>query len=317
MKSLLKKCLLLFGMGVATTGFAQNQWIGQLSISNFDCETQTACYVIGLKGVKFEGWALGDQNYRFFYDADNISIASVTSLLPEALYSNAQIDEVLELTGQNQEVYSPLDNIDDNLGFLDFSIVSYTKQFPAAAKQISNEKFQPIAEICLEVSAEMMENTGEEYAMNILFSRPLTAGQITNQYSVISEIDAPNHTKTTNPVGFLDITYNVDLDAQLGEICDLLNDTKEEDILNQSRLTLFPNPYVLGEVLTYQSEFLSESMHDITIYDSNSRVIQRFANLSAGNQELKISDGFATGVYFFHINSGQHQFMEELIVINK
>jgi hypothetical protein len=317
MQFFLKKILLLFGMAAATTGFAQNQWIGQLSISDFDCENQTACYILGIKGVESEAWALGDQNYRFFYDAENISIASVTSLLPEALYSSAQLDEVLELTGQNQEIYSPLDNIDDNLGFLDFNIVSYAKQFPAAAKQISNENFQPIAEICLEVSAEMMQNTGEEYAMNILFSRPLTAGQITNQFSVISEIDVPNHTKATSSVGFLDITYDVGLDEQLGQICELLNDTKEETILNQSRLTLFPNPYMIGEVLTYQSEFLSQSAHNITIYDANAKVIKQITNLPAGNQQIKIQDQLVAGIYLFHVQSGQHQFMETLIVVKK
>lgn len=316
MKSLVKNFFILLAMGLPFSGFAQNEWIGQLSLSDFDCDNHTACYQLGIKGINEDPWALGDQNYRFFFDANNLSITGITSLLPAALYSQIQTDEILEIVGQNQESFSPLDNIDENLGFLDFNIVAYSKQFPNIAKQISNQTFTPIAEICLEVSADLMENVGEEYATNILFSRPLTAGQITNQYSVISEIDAPNHTKATNGIGFLDVTYNAGLDAQLGQICQLLNDN-DEILLNQDRMTLFPNPYVIGETLNYQSEFMSQSIHEITIYDSNSRVIETFQELPVGNTAIKISKSLAAGVYLFHIKSDKHQFLEELIVIQK
>lgn len=316
MKRLMKNCLIAFGLTACFPAFAQNAWIGQLSLSDFDCENKTACYTLGVKGIEYESWALGDQNYRFFFDAGNLSITSVTSLLSTALYSEVQIQEVLELVGQNQEDFSPLDNIDDHLGFIDFNIIAQAKQLPHLAKQISNEAFTNIAEICLEVSPELMENVGEEYAVNLLFSRPLTAGQITNQFSVISEIDAPNHTRATNDIGFLDVNYNVGLEAQLGEICQLLNSDKEIDLTN-NRLTLFPNPYAHGEMLTYHADIITEVAHSATVYDATGQVVEAFGNLPAGNKKLKFQNQLPAGVYIFHLKSDTHQFMEELIITNK
>ena len=301
---------------VPLCSFAQKEWIGQLSLSDFDCDNHTACYTLSIKGVETEPWALGDQNYRFFFDADHISIQSIESLLPTEFYSEIQTDEILELVGQNQEAYSPLDHIDDNLGFLDFNIIANGKQYPDLVRQVSNLTFLPIAEICLEVSEEMFTNTGADYAMNFYFSRPLTAGQITNQFSVISEIDAPNHTRATQPIGFLDIEYNSGLEAQLGAVCQLLNDTKEENLLENSRLEFYPNPFKLGEVLTYSSVLLTNEAHDIIIYDSKSRIVKSFEQLPAGNNQVEFDAPLSEGVYFVHLKSGQHQVIKELIVIH-
>lgn len=304
--------ILLLAIGLPT--IAQNQWIGLLSLSDFDCDNQTACYRLSIKGVGEESWALGDQNYRFFFDADNISINTVTSLLPTEFYSAAQTDEILEIIGQNQEAFSPLDHIDDNLGFLDFSILAYGKQFPHLVKQVNNETFLPIAEICLDLSEEMVNNTGEEYAMNIIFSRPATAGQITNQYSVISEINESNRTKSTTSVGFLDVEYSAGLDAQLGDLCQLL-DTDELNVLEKSRLNLYPNPYHVNEELTYESILVTNKIHEIFIYDSNSQLVQHFTNLPSGNNTIKLNDQLPAGVYFVHLKSEKYEVMKELIVV--
>lgn len=314
MTTSIKKIFTLLLVVITLPTFAQNQWIGQLSLSDFDCNNQTACYTLYIKGINSEPWALGDQNYRFFFDADNISISSVTSLLPDDFYSTAQIDEILEIVGQNQEAFSPLDNIDDNLGFLDFNILAQAKQFPSLVKQISNESFVEIAEICLEVSADLMENTGEEYAMNLLFSRPLTAGQITNQYIVISEISEANRTKATQSVGFLDINYSTGLDAQLGELCRIVN--TEENILNDRKVSFFPNPYRVGETLTYDAVLIAKTGHEITIYDNKSQLVKHFPKLAAGNTSIEIEERLPAGVYFVHLKSENHQVMKELIVIN-
>lgn len=315
MNKLFKNVLTLLLVGITLPSFAQNQWIGQLSLSDFDCNNKTACYTLSVKGVGEQSWALGDQNYRFFFDADNISISSVASLLPMEFYSEVQTDEILEIIGQNQEAFSPLDNIDDNLGFLDFNIIAYGKQFPHLVKQINNESFLSVAEICLEISEEMVNNTGEEYAMNLIFSRPLTAGQITNQYSVISEIDEANHTKSTQPVGFLDIEYGAGLEAQLGELCQLLNSTEEPNVLENSRLNFYPNPCPLGEKLIYSSVVMTNDAHEIFIYNSAGQLIKHYPNLPVGNNSIKIEDHMSPGAYFVHLKSEKYQVMKELIVV--
>lgn len=305
----------LFLAGITLPGFAQNQWIGQLSLSDFDCDNQTACYTLSLKGVGEDSWALGDQNYRFFFDADNISISSVVSLLPTELYSNAQTDEILEIVGQGQEAFSPLDNIDDNLGFLDFNIVAYGKQVPHLAKQVNSESFLPVAKICLELADEMMNNIGEEHAINFIFSRPLTAGQITNQYSVVSEVYEANHTRSTESAGFLEIEYNAGLEAQLGKLCELLETSDEPNVLKKSRLNLYPNPYRLDEKLTYESALISEEDHEILIYNSHGQLIKHYPNLLAGNNSIKLEYEMPAGVYIVHLKSDKHHVMKELIVV--
>ena len=292
---------------------AQEQWIGKLTLNSFNCETQRVCYAIEIKGVSEEPWALGDQNYRLFYDGDNISVNSVYSLLSSSTYSTAQTDEVMEIYGQGQESYSPLDNIDDNLGFIDFYIISYAKQNPSQAAQINSSEFTPVAKICVDVSDEMLE-IGEENAMHLYFSQASTAGQITNQHTLVTEIDASNHTTSTNPIGFLDITYNSGLEGQLGALCSTSN-VEDLSTLNES-LVLFPNPIATSSLLNYEVKGLTSQKHDVIIYDLNYKVVDTFSGLSINNKTVRIKSNLAGGVYIFKVQSEGYQQMKEFVIMN-
>lgn len=292
---------------------AQEQWIGKLTLNSFDCETQRVCYNIDIKGVSEEAWALGDQNYRLFYDGDNVSVNSVYSLLPET-YSAAQTDEVMEIYGQGQEAYSPLDKIDDNLGFLDFYIISYAKQSPEQAVQINSTEFTSVAKICVDVSDEMLE-MGEENAMNLHFSQPSTAGQITNQHTLITEIDGSNHTKSTNPIGFLDITYESGADAQLGALCST-SDVADFDVLQNGKLKLFPNPVLTSSLLNYDATGLTAQKHDVIIYDLNYKVMETFSGLPINNKTVNIQSNLAAGVYLLKVQAEGYQEMKEFVILN-
>ena len=85
-----------------------------------------------------------------------MTINSVTSLLPSSFYGQANIDQDIKVTGQGQESASPLDDIDDHLGFLDFSIIQTDKSNPAAAQQLSTTQFVAVAEICVDVEASVI-----------------------------------------------------------------------------------------------------------------------------------------------------------------
>lgn len=316
MKILFKHISIVLFMALSISVMGQeHEWIGELKLSGLDCEARTACYTLQIINAQPTSWALGDQNYRLFFDADNASVVSVESFLPTGYYSEAMINEVLEVVGQGQEDYSPLDKIDDNLGFLDFSILAYNKQSPDQVKKINNSSFTPVAQICLEVSDEMFIEGGEENAMHLYFSRPSTAGMITNQFALISALDAPNHTATTRSVGYSDIGYSSGLDGQLGKICNLLDE--EEDIISaqEGKLSLFPNPYSSGERLIYKGDLFTAKVHDIIIYNSEGKVVTEFTNLPEGNDRIEMPKNLRKGVYLFHIQSNQLHHTEQLIVV--
>lgn len=199
--------------------FAQNQWDIQLTQSNLDCVNNQVCYQLELQNTAGSNWAIGDQNYRLFFDGDYMTVTSVTSLLPNTFYGNANIDQNIKISGQGQEAASPLDDIDDNLGFLDFSIVQTNKANPPAATQISTGTYQPVAEICIEVINNAIDDLTGTKCLSLYHSRPATSGLITNQYTTISENNLPNTTVPTIGVNYEDMTPSNSTESCIGYQC--------------------------------------------------------------------------------------------------
>ena len=75
----------------------QNQWDIQLSQSSLNCMTNQVCYQVELQNAMGSDWTIGDQNYRFFFDGDYMTILSVTSLLPSSHYGAANIDQNIKI----------------------------------------------------------------------------------------------------------------------------------------------------------------------------------------------------------------------------
>lgn len=212
--------LLIFCTGLlAGSAWAQNQWDIQLRLSSLDCSTNEACYTLELRSASGSDWALGDQNYRFFFDGDLMTVTSVSSLLPGSKYGAATIDQNLKISGQGQESASPLDDIDDNLGFLDFSIVQTDKSNPSTAQQLSPSGFVAVAEICVDVDPSVIGDTDGNNCLAVYHSRPATAGGITTQYTTLTENDANNSTITSSGAGYNDLTSADGVDACLGAAC--------------------------------------------------------------------------------------------------
>ena len=212
------------------TSTGQSQWDIQLSLGSVDCPNEQVCYQVGLQNTSGSDWALGDQNYRFFFDGDNMTVVSVSSLLPPAFYGSANIDQNIKISGQGQQAASPLDDIDDNLGFLDFSIVQVNKSNPPGATQIITNSYTPVAEICIDVINGAMYDTTGTKCLVMYHSRPSTAGAITNQYTTISENNLPNSTIATIGVNFDDLTPADGDSSCLGSICTPGSNSSEWDI---------------------------------------------------------------------------------------
>ena len=293
--------------------FGQHKWYGDLKLASFDCENHQACYELSVQGIGSDAWALGDQNYRFLYDAERISIESVVSLLPNGPYSQVQLNEDITIAGQGQEAFSPLDAIDHHLGFLDFSIISYSKQNPAEAIQINGAAPTPVAKICIQVAPELMENIGEEYAVQLYFSRPATAGQVTNQFSVISEVHEPNRTCSTQPVGFVDLDFDTNADAKLGEVCQA--SAIKDGAMAYGRLRIYPNPSPAGREVHYESYLSLEKGHSVLVYNEQGEIVAMYDELPAGNDRIKLPDNLAEGVYFVKVKSETIETVEELVVM--
>lgn len=289
------------------SGFSQNEWSGKLTLNSLECEGQKACYLLQIKNNSAEDWALGDQNYRLFYDAELISIESVVSLLPQG-YSPASIEETLELVGQGQEDFSPLDDFDDNLGFLDFNILSTTRYAPAQAVKVT-ENFISIAEICLNVSEEALTQTGKENSLNIYFSRPETAGKITQQYSIISELAGVNQTVQTRASNLVDLNFSIGNEAQLAAQC--IKETAVQNII------VYPNPNYSEGILRYKEEGFTLGTHDVIISDLKGVEILILENLPNDNRELKIDKQLTAGIYILKIKTDQKTWNQEFVIIKK
>jgi len=301
-------CLLLpiFSIG-------QSKWFGELKLSSVDCKAKEACYYINLKGNEATPWALGDQNYRLFYDAANISVISAKSLLPAGVYGNVQINEILELVNQGQEDYSPLDVIDQYLGFLDLSIISYAKENPELAVKLPTAEPISVVEVCFSVSDQMFEE-GQENAMNIYFSRPETSGQVTNQYSVITEIDAVNHTVGTKVSAFSDISYHVGTDAQLAVHCET---NSINNVLARELISVYPNPIRKGGSVTYELKATElEGEHTVSIYDLTGKLMSIYEKLPAENNQIQLDERFTAGTYFMRIKFDTQVANASFAVIN-
>jgi hypothetical protein len=210
--------MLYFFLFLGFSAQAQESWNIQLEQSFLDCSANQVCYEVELQSAPGGNWTLGDQNYRFFFDGDLMTVTTVTSLLPSNFYGLAIIGENLKFSGQGQEVFSPLDSIDSNLGFLDFNIVQTDKSNPPSATQIAGT-FVPIAEICIDVDPSVMNDPMGNTCLSLYHSRPSTAGAFSSQYTVISENDAPNSTISTTGVGYNDLTPDDGADACLGLSC--------------------------------------------------------------------------------------------------
>lgn len=299
-------------VSLTLAAFGQKEWYGELELASVDCESHQACYHLNIKGVSSESWSLGDQNYRFFYDAERISILSVNSLLPTAYYSEPFLKDDFAIIGQGQEEFSPLDKIDQHLGFLNFSIVSYAKQNPAQAAQVKSGDSVAVAEICIQVTPEMMQGTTEEDAVQIYFSRPETAGQITQQYSLVSENHEENRTCETLALGFVDLDFNTSTDARLGELCMLLN--SKESQLAKRGLYVYPNPAVMGSILHYESSWSDAETHSVLVYDSQARLVKEYQDLPAGNREIQLEKEMREGVWLFKVKTETREVVEEVVI---
>lgn len=229
--------LLLFSCFVINS-YGQNQWDIQFTQSNLDCANNQVCYQLELQNTAGTDWTIGDQNYRLFFDGDFMTVTSVSSLLPTSFYGNVSIDQNIKISGQGQEAASPLDDIDDNLGFLDFSIVQTDKSNPSAATQITNGAFTPVAEICVDVTNDVINDNTETNCLAFYHSRPSTAGAITNQYSVVSENNTPNGTIAATGVNYDDLNSDDGAEACVGGSCDpcasLGGDTDSDGLCDQN-----------------------------------------------------------------------------------
>ncbi len=235
---------------------SQNEWNVQLNQSFLNCDGNQVCYQIELENASTTDWALGDQNYRLFFDGDLMTVVSVTSLLPSTFYNPVVIDQNIKISGQGQEAASPLDDIDDNLGFLDFSIVQSNKSNPAAAVQITNT-FTPIAEICVDITAAATDE-----CLSFYHSRPSTSGSITNQYTTISENNTPNNTVATDGNNHDDLNQEDGDVACFDAVC---SGSRWGIQLNRSALDCNNNQ------VCYHLQVKSNATHDWTLGDQNYR----------------------------------------------
>jgi hypothetical protein len=191
----------------------------RFTLDEVDCTTGEACYILEIKNAVGDDWALADQNYRIFFDGDLATVDTVTSLLPMAQYGSAIIDMNTKYSGQGQEAASPLDSIDNNLGFLDFNIVLTDKGNPASAVQLDTAAWTQVAKILVNVDPAVLADNSGSTCLSFYHSRPATAGTFTAQYTTVTENIIPGSTFGTTGADYGDLTPSSGSDACLGTRC--------------------------------------------------------------------------------------------------
>lgn len=309
-------------LSMSTSLNGQQKWDVRLVLSKLDCQNGLAWYTLELSSSTNESWLLADQNYRFFFDGDLMNISTVRSLLPRSVYSEANVDQNLKIRDEGQESYSPLNDIDDHLGFLDFSIVNLNKVKPSAAVKITAGVFVPIAEVKMKIARANLQSMSRQDALSMYFSRPSTAGKITNQYTVITELDAPSHTIPTKAGHYIDLLLNNDLDTQLAKYCRSesgslgtppvgLLSRAELNELNRGQLELFPNP--TSNWIRYSiPELSSIGKHTVIIYDQFSREVRRVTVLDDGADGINISQ-LPDGMYTLVISADDAEWRKPFV----
>lgn len=319
------KLLFFFAFSCFLSGvdqlIAQSQWDARLVLNRLDCQNRRAWYTLELRSSSDQDWALADQNYHFFYDGDLMTVKSVRSLLPSDAYSAANIDQNLKIFGQGQEDYSPLNNIDDHLGFLDFSIVRKEKSNIAASLRLQKNKFTAIAEMVMDIDAVNLNSLDLKNALSLYFSRKTTAGKITKQYTVITEHEAVNYTRTTQAGKITDLTYEQGVDAQLAIVCKgvVKDDFSHYQILTREaiegllkgELEIYPNP--ANDFVRYRTPGLQIDKHTILIFDQFNRLIRSWERSAAEEENTVVIEDLPSGVYLFMIETEGVQLKKQLV----
>ena len=299
----------------------QHKWEARLVLSQVECQMRKVWFTLELKSSTQRSWGLADQNYRLFFDGDNMTVEGVESRLPMAYYTPVNIDQNIKVSGQGQEKYSPLDKIDDNLGFLDFSIVLKNKSNPSAAVQIHPGVYTPVADIAISLAELDRFVNGSEVSM--IFSEASTAGTFTNQYTVITTLDGAAHTSATKAHNYQDLIPEESSEGYVGRLCAQLPLTVRKQILDRykiqefraGKLELYPNP-TFGN-FRYEITGVDLKDHTIRIYDKFNRLVSQFKRSAEGkNGEVSVED-LPAGVYVFVVQTGTHQFGEQFVKTSK
>lgn len=324
MKKIRFSYILIFLLSINGVLSAQNQWDARLVLNRLDCQNRQAWYTLELKSSSEEEWALADQNYRLFYDGDLMTVKSVNSLLPATTYSAAAIDQNLKMYGRDQEKYSPLDQIDDHLGFLDFSIVLKNKANPNGSVMMRQNRFTAVAEIFMNIDAASLNDLDPANALKMYFSRQETAGNVTRQFSTLTEHHGVNQTQATSPGKFFDLTYETGKHARLGFVCDRAStkgipfsrvlDRKIIDNIEQGTLGVFPNP-ARGQI-SYHTQDISLDVHEVMIYDQFNRLLQRWEKPGSSTpQSISISK-LPQGVYTLVLKNADTRLEKRFVKIS-
>ena len=328
MKIIIKANLLAFLICCLGAGIlqAQSKWDARLQLTALDCLSGEARYQLELRSGSEYNWHLGDQNYRLFFDADMLEVKAVHTLLSSDHYSTASIDQNLTIRGEGQEDYSPLDHIDDHLGFLDFSIVLIDKGDINESVMVTTEGFTKVAELVMSLKQIRLNGGTPKDALNIYFSREATAGKITRQFNIVTEHDADFHTQLTEAHSFYDLTAEQGWDANPYIVCEQLLQLPryQNSVLNRDdiehlmhgQLSIYPNPasnHINYQLFGFENEL---GTHELLIHDQYNRLIRQLTILDSAEKVYQYAlDGIAPGAYVLQIIKDGKSFQEPLIII--
>ena len=277
MKNTKYKYILLLLVLIHQTVIAQNSYDIRLKYESQD-DSETACYIAQLRSAAGQTYHLGGQNYRLYYDADNLAFQAATSqsLLSPIDYSPLVLHQNLVETG--------ISNVDgfpnnSNIGFLNFSIdLTNIENGGTYLHAIGN--WVNTAEICCD------KNDGSAMGIGLGWARPALS--------------------TAAATAFVEVSEWVESCVMVPAI---VNEYFDGDLLNDVQIEQHPNK----QVNIYPNPFFEELLIETNIKGRCTLRLWSSAGLLVFKEERIISEeiiriqalDLTAGIYYFQLDTAE------------
>ncbi|MFK7982540.1 MAG: PKD domain-containing protein [Saprospiraceae bacterium] len=171
----------------------------QLSLNNFDCSTNTACYDVQLSSTDGTPWGLAGQNYRLYYDANLGSYQSGISLLGNTDYDAFTLVQDL----QNQDATGTGNlGFESNLSFLNYTI-DLLNTIDGSISLLADGSWVTTSQLCFQLEEEVI--TDANTCFEAIWARMDTSAAYATSFVEVSQWISSENTQMADGVAYGDL----------------------------------------------------------------------------------------------------------------
>ncbi len=175
----------------------------QLSLNNFDCTSNTACYDVQLQSTDGNEWDLAGQNYRLYYDASLGAFQSGSSLLDNINYGGFTINE--DIQNVNSSGTGNL-AFESTLSFLNYSI-DLTNTATGGTHLPANGTWLTTSQLCFQLTETVINSP--DTCFEAVWGRMDTSAAYATSFVEVAEWVAAEDTRMGTGTAYGDLgDYN-------------------------------------------------------------------------------------------------------------